>query len=372
MRRVLSLSAAILLLWVGLALAATKVVCIVDTDATQNPDYTSLAAAIAGETGASPKCVTSADLVTNDEQLTIECRASSGAAEVLSSQITIDGFILDADCYVDIFSPVGHRSNGVWDDDKYVLDSYTNEVSRAIEVKIPFVRIRHLQVHKSPWGSTRGVMFSTGANNGLADGVIVKGKSMSGAGYGFDSYYCKDTIFRNCISIGSGIGIRFIAYDGDPLYAINCTVYDAYDYGIYSDANYSAYAINCAVFNTSVDDFGGAGLAISYCASDDGDGTNAVALNDNASGEWASAFTDYANGDFSLKSGSPLIDAGIGPALDSNVPTTDIVGTSRSGNTCDIGAFEFVDAGGTGSKWNGITPAKWNGVDWSNLKWNGM
>jgi len=39
---------------------------------------------------------------------------------------------------------------------------------------------------------------------------------------------------------------------------------------------------------------------------------------------------------------------GIGPALDSNVPTTDIVGTSRSGNTCDIGAFEYVASGGGG------------------------
>ena len=34
----------------------------------------------------------------------------------------------------------------------------------------------------------------------------------------------------------------------------------------------------------------------------------------------------------------------------------------------DIGAFEY----GSGPKWNTITPAKWNGVDWGNLKWNGM
>jgi len=38
----------------------------------------------------------------------------------------------------------------------------------------------------------------------------------------------------------------------------------------------------------------------------------------------------------------------------------------------DIGAFEYAEEGGSGPKWNTITPAKWNGVDWGNLKWNGM
>ena len=40
-------------------------------------------------------------------------------------------------------------------------------------------------------------------------------------------------------------------------------------------------------------------------------------------------------------------------------------------NGDDIGAVDYVEEGG-GSKWNGITPAKWNGIDWSNIKWNGM
>ena len=70
MRRALSLSAVLLLLWAGLCLAATEITCIVDTDPdAEDAHYHSLAAAIAGEAGASPKCVTSADLVANDEQL---------------------------------------------------------------------------------------------------------------------------------------------------------------------------------------------------------------------------------------------------------------------------------------------------------------
>jgi hypothetical protein len=45
--------------------------------------------------------------------------------------------------------------------------------------------------------------------------------------------------------------------------------------------------------------------------------------------------------DYHLRPDSPCIGAGIGPALDSNVPLTDIDSDPRSGNTCDIGADEY-------------------------------
>jgi len=60
---------------------ATEVTCIVDVDSGGGQHYTSLAAAIAGETGATPAVVTSANLAANDEQLTIECRATSGGTD---------------------------------------------------------------------------------------------------------------------------------------------------------------------------------------------------------------------------------------------------------------------------------------------------
>lgn len=111
MRRALSLSAVLLLLWAGLCLAATEVICIVDTDPdAKDAHYHSLADAIAGETGASPKCVTSANLVTNDEQLTIECRASSGAAD--TTGVTISGFTTDADNFVKVYVPASAQASG--------------------------------------------------------------------------------------------------------------------------------------------------------------------------------------------------------------------------------------------------------------------
>lgn len=58
-------------------------------------------------------------------------------------------------------------------------------------------------------------------------------------------------------------------------------------------------------------------------------------------------FTDAANGDVTLTaSATALLDNGIGPSADANVPTPDAAGTTRSGATCDIGAYEYI-AGAT-------------------------
>jgi len=46
-------------------------------------------------------------------------------------------------------------------------------------------------------------------------------------------------------------------------------------------------------------------------------------------------------------SAADLLDNGVGPGSDANVSTTDIDGDTRSGATCDIGADEYVAAGGT-------------------------
>ena len=126
---------------------ATEVTCIVDTDGTQNPDYTSLAAAIAGESGASPKCVKGADLVTNDEQLTIECRASSGAAD--TAAVSVDGFTRDEDRYVEIYIPPAHRHNGKWSTGKYRIESTVQDI---LYIKDSYTRVRGIQVKGSSTG----------------------------------------------------------------------------------------------------------------------------------------------------------------------------------------------------------------------------
>lgn len=109
-------------------------------------------------------------------------------------------------------------------------------------------------------------------------------------------------------------------------------------------------AKNCAVFGTD-NDFNNCDT-VAYCASDDGDGTNAV-----TGLTWTNQFEDYVNGDFRLKAGSALIGAGIGPSSDANVPTPDIAGVTRSGTTTDIGAAMFVS---TGLTITSVTPSSFD------------
>jgi len=49
---------------------------------------------------------------------------------------------------------------------------------------------------------------------------------------------------------------------------------------------------------------------------------------------------------FHLSAGSTLRGDGVGPSSDSDVPTTDVDGDTRSGTTCDIGFDEYVAVGG--------------------------
>ena len=67
--------------------------------------YTSLSAAIVGESGVSPLVVTGDDLVTNDEQLTISCRASRVPAGTYTADTTvadITGFTTSATSYLKV------------------------------------------------------------------------------------------------------------------------------------------------------------------------------------------------------------------------------------------------------------------------------
>lgn len=102
---------------------------------------------------------------------------------------------------------------------------------------------------------------------------------------------------------------------------------------------------NCAVFN-NIDDFQDPDT-IDFCASDDGDGTNAVSP---SGADWDNEFTDYANGDYTLlNSGNLYLGSDISQADDANVPSDDIIGTARntgSGEAVCIGAYEYAAAGG--------------------------
>lgn len=54
-------------------------------------------------------------------------------------------------------------------------------------------------------------------------------------------------------------------------------------------------------------------------------------------------FTFVGGGDYHLDADDTGAKGyGVGPDVDELVPITDIIGTSRTGNTCDIGAYETI------------------------------
>jgi hypothetical protein len=87
-----------------------------------------------------------------------------------------------------------------------------------------------------------------------------------------------------------------------------------------------AVVSNNASEDATADDFGGAGHLVNQTI--------------------ANLFVDAAGGNFAVKVGSSLIDAGTA----TGAPTDDVLAATRTA-TPDIGAFEYLTAGGGGLLW---------------------
>jgi hypothetical protein len=142
-------------------------------------------------------------------------------------------------------------------------------------------------------------------------------------------------IFKNCvISSGSNVGIL------NSMGTFN--VYNTLLRGFNRPISGGVIVKNCIAFGSSLEMTAG---TIDYCATDHGSGSHPISVS-----SWADQFYNanyIADVDFRLKTTSVLINAGVGPALDANIPTTDIIAHERSGNTTTVGPFEY---------WNGYIP----------------
>lgn len=231
----------------------------------------------------------------------------------------------------------GNLTGPAWDTSKYRI-IFTGSSLEALYVtyNIGDVTLRKLQVENdgTNTGGPYAIRFNTsGTFTYTIDSCIARIGCASGTatGYGvrMGVVSTATAIVNNTIGIklsSAGGNRHGIALGGGTSRAYNCLAYNA-DQGI----SYAATAAkNCVSFQNT-DDF--LSSTVSYSASDDVEsGTG------NINGlTWADQFVDYANFNFNLKAGSSLIGAGIGPASDANVPTTDIAGNTRSGTTTDIG-----------------------------------
>ena len=340
---------------------ATEVTCIVDTNGTAGVDcdYTSLNEALVGEAGGSPVVVTSADLVTNDEQLTIECRASSGSADTALADV--DGFTTSATCFVKVYTTGSHRHAGEWDGSLYRIDRSASSdqwENACIQISDPHVRIDGLQLRaRSSAVHTNGALnFDAEVTNCILVGHNTNESYKKGVGIDtpgsssvikvqnniiYDFGGTTGSYSAGVLHVGDVSGSNTIIYNNT---VVNCAK------GYYRDVSSD---INCSnnIAQDCVDGFytewqwASGSSSADYNLSDlasDAPGSNSV----NSS---TLTFVDAANDDYHLASGdTDAIGAGIGPSWDGNVPTTDIDGDTRSGTTTDIGADLYV-AASTGS-----------------------
>ena len=271
-----------------------------------------------------------------------------------TTAVTIDEWTTSATNYIKIYTTESARHDGKWDTSAYRHDySGSNWVSFLVQED--FVRIEGLQMRHTSEGSgyTSVLHFSssdTGNERFYVSHNIVSNEGTGATRTTFESdrnavFYVWNNVFRS--NGGGSTKGRVVRMYKGTFYFYNNVVEGGKDYGIVSGLSANVEHIkNCAVFNNS-DDFyadpGGGAIFnnISHCASDDGDGTNAVTPAD-----WLTVFVDYTNGDFHLKAtDTDLKNVGANLSNDSNLSfQDDIDGDTRPASNWDIGADEAESA----------------------------
>ena len=223
-----------------------------------------------------------------------------------------------------------------WDTSRYRLEVGNT----AISLQIANVDIEGLQIGVS---TAYDIAIdvnnsSTQFNNNIKKCRIVstgdasgqKGILISDAASG-STINIDNTIIRDFDNSSNNEGIR--CNSANITLNVRHCVIEKNRYGVWQYAG-TVNVTNSAVFNNTDDFING---TISYCASDDGDGSNAVSP---SGSDWDNEFSDSSTGDFTLLSGGNL--AGAGTALSS--VTEDIDGDSRDASTPDIGVDELASA----------------------------
>jgi len=306
---------------------ADLVSVLVDVDAGGGHDYTSLNAAEADNWGA-----TSADLISEDENVECECIASSGSAD--TTAVDIDGLTTDATRFLKIFTDTD-RHSGVWSDSLYRLDIATGSTD-AIRVSDPFVTLDGLQVSVSVNG-TYGIHVSlTNDEVSTVINCIIRTTPVSNTREGL----------RNVYGTGSGA----------TCYWHNNIIYGPWDYGFITST--TTYYFDNNTLHGCIDGIREAGGTV-VCRNNvvqDSSGSNFVGSPDSPSDynvsddatsaggahDWTTTSVTFENeggDDFHLDS----TEDGNYEGVDlSGIFTTDIDGDTRS--DWDCGVDEIVGA----------------------------
>jgi hypothetical protein len=288
--------------------------------------YSSMAAMEAAENG---------NLTTGEEWFHALMYALEGGTD--TSKCTWAGWTC-----TDIYKPVVEcpqkTTQVLWDDSIYKMVVDNDD---AIVIQTTYMDFIGIQASIINGDNTSDIIF---------DGSYVSGTSVINidqcyAKAGTDSictcYSFQDSeqtfYIRSSIGVATSTG-RSSYFVSSTGYVYNCT-WSGGASGFRSGTSGTYDVYNCCIFNTGDDFIEGAGstVTIDYCASDDGDGTNAIAP---SGSNWDNEFTDYSTGNF-----TPLNTGNIYLGCGARYVTLDYRSETFDASTPTCGAFEY--AGGS-------------------------
>jgi len=337
---------------------ATMVEKIVDTGG--SGDYTSLAAWESAMNTSYP------NLVTSDVYLVARCKCTTGAAN--TTQTTIDTFTTDPTHYVKIYADRsdGYRHSGVYDSSKFRIEYTATSWLGAIHIQVLYVYIDGIQIYLyDPLAGTNQGAITVYYNNSSSRTyisncliILAQGSSKtSGGTYGIsvvNSFYQNLSVWNN-----------IVYFDGTK-YALSYGIGDGHN----SDTPHYSYIYN----NTCVgQNYGFKSSSsttnvilknnISYNNGDNYNGTFSTSSTNNLSGPSQTdapgsnprnavtvTFVDPTNNNYHLAS-TDTGAKGYGADLsgDSYLAFSDDIDGESRGSTWDIGADQYVAAGGGSS-----------------------
>lgn len=335
------LIAALICFTASTAFAATEVIKTIREDGTG--DYTSLAAWQEGERR---------DLVDQDEIAVAQIEGTWTNPETgpfIIQNWGANGYGTDTEHYIEVRAVGEARHSGVWSTTAYRMETVaTANYPSSFGVWQAHVKVKGIQVKMDATYWNYGMIVEGGIwgkPDLLIDGCLLVGeRNLGDFSYGGiylnagDSVVIRNTTIMGCGGT-AGKAINVDMSSGTICSILNCTIVGN-ETGIRNGPGANTTVTNCVVINNT-DDFNAhvsGTIAIDYCASDDGDGTNAIDFTAEAT-DWAANLVDYANGNFHLKTGSALIDAGAD--LSASGFSTDFEGETRGSGAWDIGADEY-------------------------------
>jgi hypothetical protein len=272
------------------------------------------------------------------DTMTANCFSSDGSDD--TSACLINGFVTSVTNYLKIIG-TDFPSDGVFDATKYLI---TADDSWCIYSQEAYVKIENIQaIPKETGGAAYGFLINTGSGRLDIDSCFLKGDCAGTGGcYGInttgaDTVNVYNTVVKN-IAGTTGHRAYFTDNSGSTMNIYNCVAHDNY----YSYWGYSGTmnVYNSAGITGSVSVFTSCDV-IDYCISAGGDGTNAQTPK---SGDFDAEYPNLDSDDYTPASDGNSVGNGTDDPS-SGLYSDDIAGTARS-STWDIGAWEYVSAGG--------------------------